>query len=257
MDSRSAKLKRLPVLRQAGSPWTGAVLIGLIVAYLAIVSVLAEIDPQLLERLLRTARERVYGHWILIALGAALCLNLAIATITRIPLDAPHAGAWCSHLGAIVLAVGVAWYAASKESGHCFTHLTPAGWSRIDRFHPDNAPPDASKPLPGALQVEKAEYLTYPGSAVPKDFRCEVLVAAGGTARRETLSLNNPIRLGPYQIGQGSWLPTPEAPTRIVFIVASRPGLPIIWFGLTMVSLGFPYAFYVKPILLRRRRGKP
>jgi hypothetical protein len=88
---------------------------------------------------------------------------------------------------------------------------------------------------------------------VPKDYRCDVEVAQGGSTRRASLSLNHPVNVGKYQLTQSSWRPNPRRPTAIVLGDASRPGLPIVWTGLALIVFGMPLAFYLKPLL---RRGK-
>jgi hypothetical protein len=40
---------------------------------------------------------------------------------------------------------------------------------------------------------------------------------------------------------------------QIVFGVASRPGTWLVYLGMILIGLGFPWAFYVKPLLLRPR----
>jgi hypothetical protein len=79
-------------------------------------------------------------------------------------------------------------------------------------------------------------------------------VVAGGQEQPQTLSLNNPVNVGPYQLSQNTWLPEAESATEIIFSVASRPGLWVVWAGCWLIGLGMPIAFYVKPLLLRRGR---
>jgi len=111
--------------------------------------------------------------------------------------------------------------------------------------------------LPATLQIESATYETYPASGIPKDYICKVSVVAGARRTSETLSLNNPVTIGGFQFSQGSWGPPgSDRPTQIVFGAASRPGLPVIWLGCILICLGMPYAFYAKPLLMRRR-GAP
>ncbi len=108
--------------------------------------------------------------------------------------------------------------------------------------------------LPATIEVKSAKYETYPASGIPKDYVCKVAVTAGARTSDEILSLNNPVTVGGFQFSQGSWVPAGAAePTQILFGAASRPGLPIIWLGCVLICLGFPYAFYVKPLLMRRR----
>ncbi len=111
--------------------------------------------------------------------------------------------------------------------------------------------------LPATLQVKSATYETYPASGIPKDYICQVDIIAGARRTSETLSLNNPVTIGGFQFSQGSWAPPgSDRPTQIVFGAASRPGLPVIWLGCILICLGMPYAFYVKPLLMRRRSGQ-
>ena len=108
--------------------------------------------------------------------------------------------------------------------------------------------------LPATLHVRRAEYQTYPGSQIPKDYRCDIEIVAGGQRRRETLSLNHPVTVGKFQFSQGSWGGDPHDPSQIQLGAASRPGLWVIWTGCVMICLGFPVAFYVKPLLGRDPR---
>jgi hypothetical protein len=110
--------------------------------------------------------------------------------------------------------------------------------------------------LPATLHVRRAEYQTYPASGIPKDYRCEVQIVSGGVRRSETLSLNNPVHVGAFQFSQGSWAADPHDPTQIFLIAATRPGLWAIWTGCILICLGFPIAFYVKPLLMRGRPGQ-
>jgi len=110
----------------------------------------------------------------------------------------------------------------------------------------------AHHPLPLEIRAIKPAYLTYPGSVIPKDYRCDVSLSDGA---RETISLNNPLRLGEYQISQGSWFPSGGDPQHIVLLVRTRPGLELIWIGCVLIVAGLPYAFYVKPLILKRKRG--
>ncbi|MDY7109185.1 MAG: hypothetical protein SYC29_11175 [Planctomycetota bacterium] len=62
--------------------------------------------------------EYEWFHWwpfeVLIAL---LCLNIVLATLRRIPLNLVNLGAWLTHAGIIVLALGSVWYFSTKVEG--------------------------------------------------------------------------------------------------------------------------------------------
>jgi hypothetical protein len=111
-------------------------------------------------------------------------------------------------------------------------------------------------PLGDHVQFHSAEFLTHPGTHVPKDYRTDLTVGKGSAGRDETLSLNHPVQVGPYQLSQNNWsfFRDGRSPSHVFLTVGSRPGLWLIWLGCWMICLGFPYAFYVKPLLRRARR---
>ncbi|MCE5328542.1 MAG: hypothetical protein LLG01_19235 [Planctomycetaceae bacterium] len=110
--------------------------------------------------------------------------------------------------------------------------------------------------LPATVQVTATQYLTHPGTSVPQDYICDVTIAAGGQRRQETLRLNEPVQVGAYQLSQGSWQSGPDGRVATIrLLVASRPGLWLIWTACAMICAGLLYGFYVKP-LLTRRSGK-
>jgi len=241
------------VIRFLGHPWTGVVLIAMLAVYLGLVSVLSQVHPRALRGVLGTTGQGLYGHWLPVSLGVALCASVLIATLTRVPLDAMHIGTWCAHLGVIVLAIGGSWYALGTESGLCDTTRTPYGWTLIESCQFEDRSGPQTRELPGWIQPQKYEYLTHPGTGVVRDIRCEVIVVRGGAMSRETLALNHPLELGSYRVSLDSLLPTPEQPERIVFAVVTRPGLPVVWTGCAMIVMGMLWGFYVKPILVKRR----
>ena len=112
-------------------------------------------------------------------------------------------------------------------------------------------------PLPGTVEMHTAKYLTHPGTRIPKDYRSKVTIMSGGSARSEVLCLNNPVMVGPLQLIQSNWqfLPGGTEASHIFLEVRNRPGLWLIWAGCILICAGFPYAFYVKPLLRRRRRA--
>jgi hypothetical protein len=58
-----------------------------------------------------------FHTWFFVALCAALCINLTLATLLRIPFNALKAGVWMIHSGIIMLAVGSVIYFATKIEG--------------------------------------------------------------------------------------------------------------------------------------------
>jgi hypothetical protein len=444
------------VFRAVGSVWIGVSLLWLLTVYLAVVSIFA--STAVAEEW-RIPEEEAFHHWSLAVLAALLCVNIASATLTRIPFDLPRLGAWCSHAGLLVLGAGIAWYGLASVSGDCVSLRTETGWTPIDYFYQDRSTaiyvfdPNAEDPeepletvlpefrtdpleerdldvpveapswvdlraeaflglrmvkiidhatggeqdldltrdqtdhafgngyvviyrpkatpelvkrmsagpgpgvktdmlavvtgdqipptlivirqdgarmtevldpnterrirltngvvsvvpsvrpvvrleavfkdhrhtvnlpftaydefaprqeltdpagrtiqlaftrvrraLPATVQIRDARYLTYPGSVIPKDYVCKLKLSAGGERRRETLSLNNPVHVGPYQLSQGTWsFGEGKQPMHIYLLVASRSGIGAVWLGFILISLGLLYAYYVKPVILRHR----
>lgn len=112
-----------------------------------------------------------------------------------------------------------------------------------------------SRPLPRPFRVADLEYRTYPGSAEAMDYACTLEVSPAGVARPQRLGcrLNQPADVAGFRVYQNTWGPRPDAPDEIVFTVSSRPGIEAVWLGCVLICLGLPYAFYVKPLLTRRR----
>ena len=116
-----------------------------------------------------------------------------------------------------------------------------------------------SRPLPRPFRPGQARYLTYPGSGICKDKICSLsLLGPGGQdAGQVPCRLNQPADVGPVRLYQDQWRPEADAPAEMVFLVRTRPGIWAIWLGCTLICLSLPYAFYVKPLLRRRRRASP
>ncbi len=110
--------------------------------------------------------------------------------------------------------------------------------------------------LPGELRLLGTEYQTYPGSGIPRDYVTRVEVDRGGAVEREVIALNDPVRLGPFQLSHESWLPASD-PQMVILSAATAPGLWAVWVGCALISLGLPWAFFVKPLLLRRGGPEP
>jgi hypothetical protein len=108
--------------------------------------------------------------------------------------------------------------------------------------------------LSATVTITDATYHPQPGSVIPRDYVCRLLIDTGDTQHRDTLRLNQPVQLGRYQLNQGSWSPTPHDPTTIRVAVTTRPGLPVIWAGVALLLTGVTWALLVKPLL--RRRGR-
>ena len=58
-----------------------------------------------------------FHTWFFVALCAAICINLSLATVLRIPFNALKAGVWMIHSGIIIMAIGSVIYFATKIEG--------------------------------------------------------------------------------------------------------------------------------------------
>jgi len=116
--------------------------------------------------------------------------------------------------------------------------------------------------LPEPIRITRHEFKTAPASRMPEDYICDIEIGSGVQIRRETLKLNFPVSVGRYRLHQSTWQPKEGTssdysdPSAIILGVADRPGIWLIFVGSIAVCLGFPYAFYVKPLILKSRAGR-
>ncbi len=129
MTDRQKISKLAGLIRLAGSMWLGLAAAADITIYLAA----ASIAPKPLSQLLRTDPAKVFSHPLLWCLAGLLCVNLLIATFTRIPRTLKSLGAWASHLGFILLLCGAAWQSFAGILGEAVSFRTEAGFSDVDQ----------------------------------------------------------------------------------------------------------------------------
>jgi len=116
--------------------------------------------------------------------------------------------------------------------------------------------------LPEPIRITRHEFKTAPASRMPEDYICDMEIGSGVQVRKKTLKLNFPVSVGHYRLHQSTWQPkeaTPSDyndPSAIILGVADRPAIWLIFVGSVAVCLGFPYAFYVKPLILKSRAGR-
>jgi hypothetical protein len=114
--------------------------------------------------------------------------------------------------------------------------------------------------LPDPIRITRHEFKTAPASKMPEDYICDLEIGTGVQTETATLKLNFPVSVGEYRLHQSDWQPKQETPSdysdpsAIIFGVADRPGIWLIFLGSIMLCAGFPYAFYVKPLILKHKR---
>ncbi|MDP6633827.1 MAG: hypothetical protein QGG42_02935 [Phycisphaerae bacterium] len=118
---------------------------------------------------------------------------------------------------------------------------------------------NSNEELPEPISITRHEFKTAPGSSMVEDYICDLEIGSGVRVRKETVKLNAPVSLGRYRLTQSTWRPkNPDRPDysdpgAIILGVADRPGILLIFVGGIAVCLGFPYAFYIKPLILKRK----
>lgn len=93
---------------------------------------------------------------------------------------------------------------------------------------------------------------TYPGSRRPASYESRVRVdEADGATSEHLISMNHPLHHRGYVFFQASFVE--GQPMMSILSVSRSPGLPLVYLGTALVSLGVAWMFYVKPWLIRRQ----
>jgi hypothetical protein len=113
--------------------------------------------------------------------------------------------------------------------------------------------------LPARVTLEKFEFVPFPGGDVgstAKDFRAHLIIEdpETGEPRSAVAHLNNPVYVQGrfWTYFQAAW--DPEGQRWTVLGVGNRPAVGIMTTGSVMIFVGLLYAFYVKPIILRKMK---
>ena len=110
--------------------------------------------------------------------------------------------------------------------------------------------PSARLPFRVTLLDFRAD--TYPGSNRPATFESTVRVedSEGGTTEH-LISMNHPLHYRGYTFFQASYADGERATS--IFSVSRSPGLPLVYTGTALVSVGVVWMFYLKPWVARRQ----
>jgi hypothetical protein len=111
---------------------------------------------------------------------------------------------------------------------------------------------DAAEPLPFRVALLDFESRKYPGSAMAATYQSRVRVEDEELGTSEHLvAMNRPLHYRGYTFFQSSYAEG-ERMTSILQ-VSRAPGLPLVYLGTALLTLGIAWMFYGKPWLLRRR----
>jgi hypothetical protein len=135
----------------------------------------------------------------------------------------------------------VAWSSAAR--------VPFAGGSASIAYHP----PELEVPFRVTLLDFNSD--KYPGSNMAATYESFVRVddAERGTSEHH-ISMNHPLHYRGYIFFQASFVE--GQPMMSIFSVARAPGLPLVYIGVTLISIGVVWMFYVKPYLARRQAAQ-
>ncbi|MGH7144557.1 MAG: cytochrome c biogenesis protein ResB [Planctomycetota bacterium] len=84
-----------------------------------------------------------------------------------------------------------------------------------------------------------------------KSYRSHVTILDDGRAVKSgEVAVNSPLSYGGYSIYQANY--RADDPTYSGFEIVRDPGLPLIWIGMLMISLGVVYNYYIRPRVIGR-----
>lgn len=115
--------------------------------------------------------------------------------------------------------------------------------------------------LPAKLTLEKFELVNYPGGTINenlfRDFKSTLKIVSNATGKEQVgmAHMNSPI----YFAG-GDWLFFQAAFNKedmsTVMGIGNRPGVRVMTFGCVLMTIGLMWAFYLKPVIIRKRKEK-
>jgi len=116
------------------------------------------------------------------------------------------------------------------------------------------------RPMPVTLALKKFEMIPYAGSVgmsntMFQDFRSTLAMTdSDGEVENGVTSLNEPIYYnhGAWIFFQAGYDPDGQSST---IGVGNRPGVVLMLTGCVMIVMGLLYAFYVKPVVIRRMKA--
>jgi hypothetical protein len=132
--------------------------------------------------------------------------------------------------------------------------------------------------LPFALTLDAFEMQAYEGTDIPRDYLATLSIqdihgpSGAGQPSIGVARLNNPLVYHGIKLSQVGWDPgnkqDPNLKARddqgrylnqqrfTILGVGNNVGIRVIFLGGCLISLGIPWAFYIKPLLLRRQKRK-
>ncbi len=120
--------------------------------------------------------------------------------------------------------------------------------------------------MPARVTLDRFELVNYMGGTPQttnlfRDFKSHLTIVdrQTGQKREAVAHMNNPVYFGGlgdsyWTLFQAEW--DPEGQRYTVLGVGNRPGVWVMTLGCVMICVGLLWAFYLKPILIRRMKQK-
>lgn len=117
------------------------------------------------------------------------------------------------------------------------------------------------RPLPAAITLDKFELVHYPGgddtSMVQRDFKSYLTIEdlTNGQFTRDVAHMNHPVYYasGDWLFFQAAW--DTDGQRWTILGIGNRPGVWTMTAGCVLIFVGLMYAFYLKPIIIRRMKA--
>ena len=107
------------------------------------------------------------------------------------------------------------------------------------------------RPLPFTLELEHFEKKSYPGTAMARAYRSDIIVDDGGTRWPVRIEMNKPLRYKGYTFFQSSFAESGEQKATILSVVKNR-GWLFPYIGVAIIAIGL----LLHTIIMVRERGR-
>lgn len=123
------------------------------------------------------------------------------------------------------------------------------------RDHVDVGFGNAQEPLPFSVSLLRFRSDKYPDSNMPATYESQVRIDDPERGVSEhVIAMNRPLHHAGYTLFQASYIE--GDPMGSVLSVSRSPGLPLVYAGTALITLGVAWMVYLRPFLLRREASR-
>jgi ResB-like family len=193
----------------------------------------------------------VYGTVWFALLLTLLGVNVFASMMKRYPWNRHHAGFVLAHVGILLLLGGSLVTTHAGLDGQLALYEGETSDRLVLPGEPTReGPPQVAMPFAVTLLRFRSD--KYPGSRMAATYESRVRIDDPERGPSERLiSMNHPLHYRGYIFFQASYVE--GSPMMSIFSVARSPGLPLVYLGTALISIGVIWMFYVKPYLARRQ----